>query len=83
MQADAQLAGKGGIQGSTLEQMQPSAPSGAAIEARVYAENPLRDYAPSPGLLQEVKWKDIPGSRVDTWVSTGSRITTNYGMPRH
>jgi urea carboxylase len=83
MQADAQLAGKGGIQGSTLEQMQPSAPSGAAIEARVYAENPLRDYAPSPGLLQEVQWKDIPGSRVDTWVSTGSRITTNYGMPRH
>ncbi|KAF1361833.1 hypothetical protein EJ07DRAFT_164311 [Lizonia empirigonia] len=77
-QADAQLAGKGGIDGSVLKQMQPSKPSGAAIEARIYAENPLRDYAPSPGLLQKVKWKDVPGSRVDTWVLTGSRITPNY-----
>lgn len=79
-QADAQLAGKGGIEGSTLKQLQPSKPSGVAIEARIYAENPLRDYAPSPGLLQKVEWKDVPGSRVDTWVSTGSRITPNYGM---
>jgi urea carboxylase len=79
-QADAQLAGKGGMEGSTLKAMQPSKPSGAAIEARVYAENPLRDYAPSPGLLQKVVWKDVPGSRVDTWVFTGSRITPNYGM---
>jgi urea carboxylase len=79
-QADAQLAGKGGIEGSTLKQMQPSKPSGAAIEARIYAENPLRDYAPSPGLLQKVAWKDVPGSRVDTWVFTGSRVTPNYGM---
>ncbi|KAJ4352812.1 hypothetical protein N0V95_003920 [Ascochyta clinopodiicola] len=77
-QADAQLVGKGGLDGSELKQMQPSKPSGAAIEARVYAENPLRDYAPSPGLLQKVEWKDVPGSRVDTWVFTGSRITPNY-----
>jgi urea carboxylase len=78
-QADAQLAGKGGIDGPALKTMQPSGPSGSAIEARVYAENPLKDYAPSPGLLQKVEWKDVPGSRVDTWVLTGSRITPNYG----
>jgi urea carboxylase len=78
-QADAQLIGDGGIEGSTLKRKQPSGPSGAAIEARVYAENPLREYAPSPGLLQKVEWKDVPGSRVDTWVFTGSRITPNYG----
>jgi urea carboxylase len=77
-QADAQLAGTGGLDGSLLKQMQPSNPSGSAIEARVYAENPLKDYAPSPGLLQKVEWKDIPGSRIDTWVFTGSRITPNY-----
>jgi urea carboxylase len=77
-QADAQLAGKGGLDGSTLKQMQPSKPSGSAIEARVYAENPLKDYAPSPGLLQKVEWKDVPGSRIDTWVFTGSRVTPNY-----
>jgi urea carboxylase len=77
-QADAQLAGKGGLDGSILKQMQPSKPSGSAIEARVYAENPLKDYAPSPGLLQKVEWKDVPGSRIDTWVFTGSRVTPNY-----
>ncbi|KAI4653784.1 hypothetical protein J4E93_001551 [Alternaria ventricosa] len=77
-QADAQLAGKHGLDGKTLKDMQPSGPRGSAIEARVYAENPLRDYAPSPGLLQKVAWKDVPGSRVDTWVFTGVRITPNY-----
>jgi urea carboxylase len=77
-QADAQVAGEGGLDGSTLKQMQPSKPSGSAIEARVYAENPLKDYAPSPGLLQKVKWKYVSGSRIDTWVFTGSRVTPNY-----
>jgi urea carboxylase len=79
-QADAQLAGKHGLDGKTLKDMQPSGPFGSAIEARIYAENPLRNYAPSPGLLQKVEWKDVPGSRIDTWVFTGVRITPNYGM---
>jgi acetyl/propionyl-CoA carboxylase alpha subunit len=70
-QADAQLAGKHGLDDETLKHMQPSGPTGSAIEARVYAENPLRDYAPSPGLLQKVAWKDVPGTRIDTWVFTG------------
>ncbi|KAF2107061.1 allophanate hydrolase subunit 2-domain-containing protein [Lophiotrema nucula] len=77
-QADAQLVGQGGLDGEELKTMQPTKPSGAAIEARLYAENPLKDYAPSPGLLQKVEWKDVPGSRIDTWVFTGSRITPNY-----
>ncbi|EUC36371.1 hypothetical protein COCCADRAFT_88282 [Bipolaris zeicola 26-R-13] len=77
-QADAQLAGRHGLDGKTLKDMQPAGPSGAAIEARIYAENPLRDYAPSPGLLQKVQWKDVPGGRIDTWVFTGVRITPNY-----
>jgi len=77
-QADAQLTGKGGLDGSALKELQPSKPSGSAIEARVYAENPLKDYAPSPGLLQKVEWKDVPGGRIDTWVFTGSRVTPNY-----
>lgn len=77
-QTDAQLTGRSGIDGASLKQMQPTGPSGVAIEARVYAENPLRESAPSPGLLQNVKWKDVPGSRIDTWIYTGSRITPNY-----
>lgn len=77
-QADAQLVGKGGLDGEALKHMQPTNPLGAAIESRVYAENPLKDYAPSPGLLQKVEWKAVPGGRIDTWVFTGSRITPNY-----
>ncbi|KAF1948745.1 biotin-dependent car [Byssothecium circinans] len=77
-QADAELVGKGGLDGDGLKAIQPTRPSGAAVEARIYAENPLKDYAPSPGLLQKVEWKDVTGGRVDTWVFTGSRVTPNY-----
>lgn len=77
-QADAELSDKGGLDAKALEDLKVSDPKGAAIEARVYAENPLRDYAPSPGLLQKVEWHDKPGSRIDTWVFTGSRISPNY-----
>lgn len=78
-QADAELAGKGGLDSEYLHSLQRESPKGAAIEVRVYAENPLRDYAPSPGLLQAVEWADVPNSRVDTWVRTGTTITPNYG----
>ena len=83
-QADAQLQNKGGLDGDSLKAIQPDGPTGNAIEARVYAENPLKGFAPSPGLLQDVKWSEVPSSRIDTWVFTGSRVTPNYGnrLPR-
>ena len=77
-QAEAQLSGNKGLLADELRSLQPSRPTGVAIEARVYAENPLRDYAPSPGLLQKVEWEQLQGARVDTWVFTGSTITPNY-----
>ena len=77
-QADAELSGRGGLPAEELEKLQPSAPKGHAIEARVYAENPARDYAPSPGLLQEVKWHEVPGLRIDTWIHRGIRVSANY-----
>ncbi|KAI9708108.1 MAG: hypothetical protein M1820_004312 [Bogoriella megaspora] len=77
-QGNAERAGQGGLPAGELEALQPSTPRGAAIEVRVYAENPIRDYAPSPGLLQKVEWKESPSVRVDTWVSTGSTVTPNY-----
>jgi acetyl/propionyl-CoA carboxylase alpha subunit len=73
-QADAQLTGKGGLSADYLKSLQPKAPHGHAIEARVYAENPVRDYAPSPGLLQKVEWEPLEGSRIDTWVSLAGLI---------
>ncbi|EME47721.1 hypothetical protein DOTSEDRAFT_51063 [Dothistroma septosporum NZE10] len=77
-QADAQLAGKAGLTAEYLDSLQKPGPFGAAIEARVYAENVLRDYAPSPGLLTEVHWGELQNSRIDTWVRTGLRISPNY-----
>lgn len=51
-------------------------PHGAAIEVRLYAENPLRHFAPSPGRLTEVTFpSDV---RVDSWVETGSEISPHY-----
>jgi urea carboxylase len=81
-QANAQLSGSGGLDTSYLESLQPNRPYGVAIEARVYAENPARNFAPSPGTLQSVEWKEITGCRIDTWVKTGTKVTPNYGNHR-
>lgn len=77
-QADAELQGKGGLDADYLAKLQPKGPKGAAVEARIYAENPAKDYAPSPGTLQEVQWKEVPGSRIDTWIHRGTKVTSNY-----
>ncbi|KAJ6150825.1 urea amidolyase [Penicillium chermesinum] len=79
-QADEELAGNGGLSASELEKLQSRClePKGHAIEARVYAENPARNYAPSPGLLQEVSWYAPEGTRIDTWVRTGTVVSPSY-----
>lgn len=52
------------------------APRGAAIEVRLYAEDPLRQFQPAPGVLTEVSFP--PGVRVDGWVSTGTEVPAFY-----
>ena len=49
---------------------------GHAIEVRVYAENPKRNFLPSSGKLHRVDWPD--GVRVDTGVETGSDVPMHY-----
>lgn len=77
-QADAELAGRGGISHKDLSSLQSTSPKGAAIEVRVYAENPAKDYAPSPGTLQIVEWKGIKEARIDTWIHTGTIVSSHY-----
>ncbi|RAK82197.1 bifunctional urea carboxylase/allophanate hydrolase [Aspergillus fijiensis CBS 313.89] len=79
-QADCELGGCGGILSEELEarQAQWLEPCGHAIEARVYAENPARGFAPSPGLLQEVRWHEPPGTRIDTWIRAGLTVSPDY-----
>ncbi|WP_295471265.1 urea carboxylase [uncultured Pseudomonas sp.] len=52
------------------------APQGAAIEVRLYAEDPLKNFLPSPGVLTDVYFPD--DVRVDGWVSTGSEVSAFY-----
>lgn len=82
LQADAQLSGRGGILASELQELQDKClqPIGHAIELRICAENPARDFVPSPGILVEVDWHRLPGTRIDTWVRPGITISPNYGM---
>jgi urea carboxylase len=77
-QAEMQARGDGGIPLDQLLAQRSDDPIGYAIEARVYAEVPSRDFAPSPGLLQMVKWHHVPGSRVDTWITSGTIISPFY-----
>ena len=53
---------------------------GHAIEARVYAEDPARDFLPAVGALTHLRQpREIPGRvRVDTGVAQGDQITPNY-----
>ena len=51
-------------------------PSGCSIEARVYAEDPAKNFQPSVGVLSHVVW---PGNaRVETWVQPGTEVTPFY-----
>lgn len=51
-------------------------PSGHSIQARLYAEDPGRDFQPSPGLLTAVQFPEADGKalRIDTWVEAGCEI---------
>jgi urea carboxylase len=51
-------------------------PSGHAIQARLYAEDPGRDFQPCPGLLTAVQFPAADGKalRIDTWVEAGCEI---------
>ncbi len=51
-------------------------PTGHAIQARLYAEDPGKDFQPSPGLLTQVEFPPADGHtlRIDTWVEAGCEI---------
>jgi acetyl-CoA carboxylase, biotin carboxylase subunit len=52
--------------------------SGHAIECRINAEDPQRNFAPSPGLIEELRVPGGPGVRWDSHVYAGYRIPPNY-----
>ncbi|MEM5339309.1 urea carboxylase [Paraburkholderia azotifigens] len=51
-------------------------PRGHAIQARLYAEDPGRDFKPCPGLLTDVSFPSADGRalRIDTWIEAGCEV---------
>jgi pyruvate carboxylase subunit A len=52
--------------------------NGHAIECRINAEDPLNDFAPSPGKIRGYRSAGGPGVRVDSGVHTGYTISPYY-----
>ncbi|MEV4732388.1 urea carboxylase [Saccharopolyspora sp. NPDC049426] len=62
--------------GDTAMFDRPPQPRGHAVELRICAEDPARDYRPSAGLLTRVEFPaDV---RTDTWVETGTEVSSHY-----
>lgn len=63
-----------------LEQISASIePSGTAVQVRLYAEDPWLDFQPAPGLLTQVRFPEATsGTRIDTWVTSGTEISSQY-----
>ncbi len=52
------------------------AATGAAIEARIYAEIPGEDFRPASGTI--ISFIPPPGLRVDGWIETGTMVSPYY-----
>jgi 3-methylcrotonyl-CoA carboxylase alpha subunit len=52
--------------------------SGHAIEARIYAEDPLRDFLPATGPVHWMHFPQSPGVRIDAGITAGTSVSAYY-----
>ncbi|WP_408641687.1 ATP-binding protein [Solicola gregarius] len=64
-------------QGGALEGERP-VESGHAVEARLNAEDPDRDFAPAPGRIARLEFPTGPGIRIDTGVAERDTIAADF-----
>ncbi|MGW4500532.1 ATP-binding protein [Micromonospora sp. NPDC004336] len=72
VKAQLHVAAGGRLEGA------PPVERGHAVEARLNAEDPDRDFAPSPGRIARLDLPAGPGIRVDTGVSEGDTIPADF-----
>ncbi|MBC6470422.1 ATP-binding protein [Actinomadura alba] len=72
VKAQLRVASGGRLEG------EPPVERGHAVEARLNAEDPDRDFAPSPGRIVRLSLPAGPGIRVDTGVSEGDTIPADF-----
>jgi acetyl-CoA carboxylase biotin carboxylase subunit len=65
-------------QGERLPIVRTLFPRGHAIEARIYAEDPARNFLPSPGTIQYLSTPSGPWIRDDSGVYAGYPVSTFY-----
>ncbi|MBI3628465.1 MAG: hypothetical protein HY217_02585, partial [Candidatus Rokubacteria bacterium] len=51
---------------------------GVAVECRVYAEDPARNFLPSPGPITVAEWPEGPGIRIEAGVAAGGEVPVHY-----
>jgi propionyl-CoA carboxylase alpha chain len=56
----------------------PPTIDGCAIEARLYAEDPLNDYLPVTGRFHRFHFPEMEGLRVDAGIEDGSSVSVHY-----
>ncbi|WP_192806581.1 ATP-binding protein [Streptomyces arboris] len=65
-------------EGEPLPAPGPPSASGHAVEARLYAEDPARDWQPQTGALLTLEVPEAPGLRLDTGYTGGDTIGVHY-----
>ena len=51
---------------------------GHSIECRIYAEDPARNFLPTPGIVHKMILPEGPGVRNDVGISEGQEVTSAY-----
>jgi urea carboxylase len=60
-----------------LERISPQL-RGCSIEARIYCEDPAKNFQPAPGKLSQVVFPPPDTARVETWVESGTEVSPFY-----